>query len=149
MLLNLYLTSTAISWGTYFLGYNNLKKRIKSEGYTMIKSDKSLLEKINTYSIGFIPVLNVFLATDLLFNKDYYINEMFYDLKRDNKLRKIENIKMENPIQKQKEQEPLNKDMTRKEKIAYLEEQKQLLLKEKESKTTSDNSKSLQKKKIK
>lgn len=63
MLLNIYLGTTAISWATVFIFSAACEKKLKREGYKVVKEKKSIKENIASFiSIAFkgsIPIYNI------------------------------------------------------------------------------------------
>ena len=154
MLLNIYLGTTAVSWAIVLIFSAAGGKKLKREGYNLVNPKKSFTEKlasfISTAFIGSIPIYNIIIAIAILCVGD----DKFYEYMKDKLLEegKIYMTKDE-PANKQPEMEssPFEKeqnntdsiqkvnaekkyeDMSVEEKMAYLEREKEILLRQKAS----------------
>jgi len=153
MLLNIYLGTTAVSWAIVFICGAACSKKLKREGYKVVDSKKSFIEKLASFiSLAFkgsIPIVNIISAIYIL----WMIDEM-YEYGKGQLLEKGEiYMPKDEPANTQPEMEssPFEKeqnntdsiqkvnakkkyeDMSVEEKMAYLEREKEILLRQKAS----------------
>lgn len=153
MLLNIYLGTTAVSWAITFISSAASIKKLERKGYRFVKPKKSFAERlasfIRTAFIGSIPVYNIINSIYSLYDlyKLYeYIEEKLLEagyiyMPKDehaNTLPKMESSSFEkeqnntDSIQKVNGEKKYG-DMSIEEKIAYLEREKEILLRRKAS----------------
>lgn len=125
MLLNIYLGTTAISWATVFIFSAACEKKLKREGYKVVKEKKSIKENIASFiSIAFkgsIPIYNILNTIAILCMGDKlyeYITEEMPSSEETNTY--IESIEKASTEKKYDE-------MTLEEKLAYLERERKIL----------------------
>lgn len=159
MLLNIYLGTTAVSWAVVFIFSVACGKKLKREGYKIVKEKKSFVEKlasfISTAFKGSIPIYNIINAIAILCVGDKFYEHMVDKLLESGKIYMPKdepaNIQPEiesSPFEKeQSNTESIQKvnckrkyeDMSVEEKMAYLEREKEMLLRQ----TTSISDESL------
>lgn len=153
MLLNIYLGTTAVSWATVFIFGAACEKKLKREGYKFVKPKKSFTEKlasfISTAFKGSIPIYNIINTIAILCMGDKLYEYMEDKLLEEGKIY----MPKDEPANPQPEMEssPFEKeqnntdsiqkvnaekkyeDMSVEEKMAYLEREKEILLRQKAS----------------
>lgn len=144
-MLGFYIITTGISFGIYYLSSNAYNNYLERKGYVSNEPSKSLAEtKFNLLSLAFkalIPGYNIYTAIQILWEGPKQFDKMAADELKSGSIRKltIEEIKeIENKKAKEEEKvivsEKLNyEEMTNEEKIAFLEKEREELLKLKES----------------
>ena len=158
MLLNIYLGTTAISWATVLLTSIATTNKLKRKGYTFVKENKSLSEKIMSYiSTIFqasIPIYNILNTICIL-----CMGEKVYDIMEE-KLLKQGKIYIEsdaNNVEDEVLQERnvnlsfgrtnnitscrSNSEMTNEEKLEYLKELRRNLSNNQEGNNEQENPK--------
>ena len=138
MLLNIYLGTTAISWATVFIFSAACEKKLKREGYKVVKEKKSISEKIASFiSIAFkgsIPIHNILNTIAIL-----CMGDKLYEYMED---KLLEQGKIYMPTEEMPSSEETNTytesiekastekkydEMTLEEKLAYLERERKIL----------------------
>lgn len=148
MLLNIYLGTTAISWATVFIFSAACEKKLKREGYKIVKENKSLSKKIATFiSNAFkcsIPIYNILNTIVILCMGDRVYEYIEDKLLKQGKIYKsiaeelnndcesqILNKEKDNTytasVQKAKTEE-IYDEMTTEEKLVYLKQEKEKLI---------------------
>ena len=148
MLLNIYLATTAISWATIFISSAACVKKLKREGYKYIEEKKSISERIMTFISnvfkGSIPVYNILntiiilclgdklyeFVEDKLLEQGKIYKPVAEELNDDceDKSSKGENTNIyATSVQKTRTEKTYN-EMTIEEKLAYLEQEKEMLM---------------------
>lgn len=145
MLLNIYLGTTAISWATVFIFSNACEEKLKRKGYKFVEEKKSISEKIASFlSIAFkasIPVYNILNTIVLLCMSDKlyeYVEDEFLSegkiympteetpSSKDEFSPSEENKIYTESIEKASTEKKYD-EMTLKEKLAYLEHEREIL----------------------
>ena len=159
MLLDIYLISTALSMGISLFSAYTAYKKLEREGYKHKKEELSIPERImqelKIYSCFLIPILNVVFASVIFLKFDEFYEKMKEKLLKEGNLIKIQK-QNKNEIKDNVEEFELNKndaeynmplrsldddihkrfeEMTRDEKVAYLESLKKSILEMPENKS--------------
>lgn len=148
MLLNIYLGTTAISWATIFIFSTACEKKLKREGYKIVKEKKSLSEKVATFiSNAFkcsIPVYNILNTIVILCMGDRVYEYMEDKLLEQGKIYKPIAEELNNDCESQilneekddtytasvqkTRTEKTYDEMTTEEKLTYLQQEKEKLI---------------------
>ena len=140
MLLGIYLGTSAVSFATILLYSAALSNKIKRDGYKFV--EKSFIENmigwLQTIFKSFLPVYNILNTIVLLCSGDKYFEHFEDKLLKEGKIYLPQNNY--NVIGKEEKSVCANtnvvsnekkyEDMTTKEKLAYLEKEKEKLLKD-------------------
>jgi hypothetical protein len=141
MLLNIYLGTTAVSFATTFLFSAAYEKKLKRQGYKIVKENKFLLEKFVTFiSMAFkcsIPIYNILNSITLLCMGDNAYEYIKNKLLEQGKIYKPINDDCENKILNEnttsiqkRRNEKTYEEMSVEEKLAYLKQEKEKLINE-------------------
>ena len=150
MLLNIYLGTTAVSWAIVFIFSAACEKKFKREGYKIVKQKKSFVEKlasfISTAFEGSIPIYNIINAIAILCMGDKFYEHVVDKLLEEGKIYmpkdepaniqpEIESSPFENEQSNTDSIQNVNcekkyEDMSVEEKMAYLEREKEMLLRQ-------------------
>ena len=152
MLLNIYLGTTAVSWAIAFIFSVVCEKKLKRKGYKFVKPKKSFTERlasfISTAFKGFIPIYNISCIIVILWMGDKYyehiekkrLEEGTIYMPKDEPANTQPEMES-SPFEKEQNNtgiqegnaEKKYEDMSVEEKMAYLEREKEILLRQKAS----------------
>jgi len=156
MLLNIYLGTTITSWVVNVIFGKAVQKKLSREGYRSVKDDRSIQEKIvNWMSIALklsIPVYNIANAIVILCMLDKAYLCVEEELLKNGKIYKTNekaiNSDLEDAISNQNENDnvketaeqktKLYNEMTNEEKISFLQNEREKLLKQLETQKTRE-----------
>lgn len=133
LIINLYLSTVAISAGIQVFKNYMSDKKLQKEGYEII-SDNTFLENVSDficdYSYIFMPITNLKKSFRLLLTSDRkYTKKRIEELSKENKLRKITREKKIEKIAPLKEEKQIKEEITKPEVIHIKEDKKHSLVK--------------------
>jgi len=149
----LYIITTGISFGVFFLSSKAYNDFIERKGYVSTEKEKSVAElNFNILSYAFkalIPGYNIYSAIQILWTGSKHFEESLQDEIKKGNLRRITEADLTEDINTNSNQyvspeeclgfEPNRhyEEMTNDEKLAFLEKEKEFLLQEKENANVS------------
>ena len=148
MLLKIYLVTTAISWATAFIFTAASEKKLKREGYKLVKEKKSLPEKvadfISSVFKGSIPIYNMLNTITILCMGDKvygYVEDKLLEQGKiykpiaeelnndyESRISNREKVNIHTTSVKKRRTEKTYDEMTIEEKLAYLHQEKERLI---------------------